>query len=1219
MKALMRVLGGIIALSLLWPATSHAFLGNEDAATGSDYEPTRLIVKFTPETELNLTQARGLAATGVAEIDELHQKYAVSRQQALLEQKQIRSSDNPLRGVYILEVGSGTDIEAMAEEYSRLDAVQFAEPDYLMQLHDVPDDPLLAQQWALNNTAQGHYHVDRLEGDFNDTVAVVYGTADADIDAAEVFDNPPDNTNTVVVAIIDTGFDYVHPDLVGMAWSNPGEIPDNGIDDNHNGYIDDAVGWDFSGNDDGIPIWEDNNPTDPMGHGTHCAGIVASVINNATGICGVVPEARIMSLKCYPMLLFSLVAKSIVYATDNGADVISMSFGGWFPSDVVWNALKYARAHNVVLVSSAGNSGCYCGSYPAIHEEVFSVSASNDSDHVTSWSSYNDSVDVCAPGQSILSLRATGTDMYASHDEPDVHVIDEYYYLASGTSMSCPYTAAVAAYLRAISAGLTVEKVLDIIGSTAYDIIDPYGLGESFPGKDIYTGYGRINVANALAARPLVRAVLESPANFNVLSGTVDITGSADGAEFTNYVVEYGVGDAPESWIEIASSTSPVTGGFLGTWHTSSLQGRYTVRLRVGDFNVDAVHVYVANAVVAEIQSPTEADTSSGLVDITGNAGCPDFSHILLEVGPGELPESWDTVAIVTIPADNEMIYSWKTGTIEDGLYTLRMTVFSSVGAQASDEVMFHILSPFAGEYGWSVVLDGKSGPFANYGDFDGDGLNEIVVNTDVGIQFFNMDGTPKLTGVPVFPADKYVPMVAVGELDGDGVDDIVAIGYWNKTLYGFPSSAPAFEVLLDPWPLATFTHDELSLKDIDNDGLDEIHYNASGIVGGSSNRYFIYRHDGTSWGHGFPLDSTYAPCFSADLDGDLIDEIYCYNDSSHFLVAFDTVGQAHDSILIEINGLPLVLGLISMHAVDIDLDDKYELVVMGWSMADPYDWSTYSTHTLYAFDEGLVMKDSWPRDTEQPGQFTIRAPVFVDLDSDGTLEYVLIKGDMSSVAIYAWHIDGTPYLGDVGSDGYFASLPNPGGIHGATFVDVDDDYSLDLLTGASQDLWMTYVVERIAAFNSEGELLQGYPIVVCGDVTGKGSSGGCPVSGDLNGDGAFDFIYTWCDQLFFANFPQFRFNPNYSPYPMVRYNRRLNYTAPLASEFTVVCGDMNGSGGLANISDITFYVDYMFDYGPRPPYPDMADVDGSGRLDISDLTYMVDFMFGGGPAPNCP
>ena len=254
MKTLIRVLGGFVILSLLWTAQSSAFLGSEPTSHSSDYEPTRLIVKFTPDTKLNVTQSRGLAATGVAEIDELHRRYAVSRQQPLMDERQIRSADNPLRRVHILQVAAGTDIEAMAEDYSRLDAVEYAEPDYLLQLHDVPDDPLLAQQWALNNTGQGHYHVERIEGDNNDTLAVVYGTADADIDAAEVFDNPPDNTNTVVVAIIDTGFDYVHPDLGGMAWSNPGEIPDNGIDDDHNGFIDDAVGWDFSGNDEGIPI-----------------------------------------------------------------------------------------------------------------------------------------------------------------------------------------------------------------------------------------------------------------------------------------------------------------------------------------------------------------------------------------------------------------------------------------------------------------------------------------------------------------------------------------------------------------------------------------------------------------------------------------------------------------------------------------------------------------------------------------------------------------------------------------------------------------------------------------------------------------------------------------------------------------------------------------------------------------------------------------------------
>ncbi|MBN1758625.1 MAG: choice-of-anchor D domain-containing protein, partial [Chitinispirillaceae bacterium] len=147
--------------------------------------------------------------------------------------------------------------------------VAYAEPDYTVKKIGLPDDPLFTQQYALQNSGQ------------------TGGTADADIDAPEAWDVFTGAISDVILGIIDTGIDYLHPDLAGNLWTNPGEIPDNGIDDDGNGYIDDIHGYDFA--------YDDNDPMDVYGHGTHCSGIAAARGNDATGICGVSWGAKLLA------------------------------------------------------------------------------------------------------------------------------------------------------------------------------------------------------------------------------------------------------------------------------------------------------------------------------------------------------------------------------------------------------------------------------------------------------------------------------------------------------------------------------------------------------------------------------------------------------------------------------------------------------------------------------------------------------------------------------------------------------------------------------------------------------------------------------------------------------------------------------------------------------------------------------------------------------------
>ena len=186
----------------------------------------------------------------------------------------------------------------------------------------------------------------------------------------------------VVIAVLDTGVATNHPDLASGIWTNPLEIVDNGIDDDANGFIDDAQGWNFAENN--------NIVTDDYGHGTHVAGIAAAWINNGIGVAGMAGGAKIMSVKVFfppPNVIgtYEDLIGAIIYATDNGADVINMSLGASSYSRGEEMAVDYAWDHGAVVVAAAGNTGRETYHYPAAHPNAIAVAAVTASDSRASF------------------------------------------------------------------------------------------------------------------------------------------------------------------------------------------------------------------------------------------------------------------------------------------------------------------------------------------------------------------------------------------------------------------------------------------------------------------------------------------------------------------------------------------------------------------------------------------------------------------------------------------------------------------------------------------------------------------------------------------------------------------------------------------------------------------------------------------------------------------
>ncbi len=329
----------------------------------------------------------------------------------------------------------------------------------------------------------------------------------------------------VVIGIVDSGVETAHPDLVANIWKNPGENGldnlgrdkrTNGIDDDGNGYVDDWKGWDFGGSDYNNP--QGDNTPDPTAsnndHGTHVAGIAAAVGNNGTGVAGVAYRCRILPVKTAAdndtrdggSGLIIAGYEGIAYAAYMGASVINCSWTGSGASQLEQDVISYATQQGALVVAAAGNNNSSLPHYPASYEGVISVAATNTVDGRASFSNYGPTLDVAAPGVSIVSTLYP--DTYASWQ---------------GTSMASPMAAGVAALIKSVRKNFLPLQLGEQLRMTC-DNID--GANPGFSGQ---LGGGRVNA---------FRAVTESPSSIRAVRFAIrdssggNNNGSAEPGEF---------------------------------------------------------------------------------------------------------------------------------------------------------------------------------------------------------------------------------------------------------------------------------------------------------------------------------------------------------------------------------------------------------------------------------------------------------------------------------------------------------------------------------------------------------------------------------------------------------------------------------------------------------------------------------------------------------------
>jgi subtilisin family serine protease len=317
-------------------------------------------------------------------------------------------------GVELVRLEPGTSVSEGRAEFEERHAVRFAQPDHVVEPDAVPNDPVFPIQWGYRNVGQ--------------MVGGISGTPDADIDGPEAWDLTTGSPG-VKAAIIDTGVDYAHPDLAANIWANPGESGSgketNGVDDDGNGMIDDFRGYDFVGGND-------NDPRDLHGHGTHVAGIVGAVGNNADAVTGVSQQVTLIPVRIGGITggaFESDIVQGLNYAEVRGADIANLSFGV-LSSPAVVNAIR--AAPNTLFVLSAGNdginvdgSGLMCNT---TEPNVICVAATDQVDTLTGFSNFGpNAVELGAPGQNVWSTYSRNTRFFDGFNTTDPPTANDWF------------------------------------------------------------------------------------------------------------------------------------------------------------------------------------------------------------------------------------------------------------------------------------------------------------------------------------------------------------------------------------------------------------------------------------------------------------------------------------------------------------------------------------------------------------------------------------------------------------------------------------------------------------------------------------------------------------------------------------------------------------------------------------------------------------------------
>ena len=1030
-------------------ASQPQIQGEQDQET--NYVPDQLIVKLRLGVLLSAA-TDGKLISNQPSINQLLSAYQVLDFESPYSSLTSSKLPKKLFGiprVYLLHLQPGSDVEEAVNAFSSDPNVEYAEPNYRISINDfetlpltgtvTPNDPLYPQQWYLP----------QIRADL--AWGVTQGNAD------------------IVVAVLDTGVNYNHEDLVGRV----------------------LLGHDFINNDE--------DPMDDNGHGTKMTGIIASNTNNNIGVAGLSWQSPVLAVKVLDASgegSYWTLADAIVYAANAGADIINISAGGENWHELATQAIDYAYSLGVTMIASAGNSGDNRYHYPAALDHVLAVAAVDSSDQRASFSTYAAWVDISAPGVNIQSTS-----------------LDGGYGLTSGTSPAAAVVSGAAALVKGLHPDWTPDQVMSQLACTVVEI------GSQNPGYENWLGMGRIDAYESVSnPDPQCKLMFEGfsleesngdgdglPSAGETISVTLkaqtyfavntDVTATLTTTD--SYAL---VGSTPALFdtlvFRVIASSSPITLSIDASapiGHIIPLD--LIIQDSLGVFVTDTMSITVqpgaqpgwpASMVWGVDGSPTLADVNNdnqqeifigniGNIfygwDAYGQAlpGWPVSGVSRIDASPAIADLDRDGIAEIIIGDQGRLFVFRADGTLFSGWpKALYLAVFASptIGDVTGDGYLDIVIGTYArqvfvvnqnGEIapGWPQTVAGMVSSTAALADLDKDGRLEIVVATwdGAGIYVFRGDGT-LMPGWPNMTVDTD-SSPAVADIDNDGDLEIVISNY-------------AFEVdgtLMPGFPIggSHWIHSSPAIADLDGDGGLDI------VVGTfDSKQVYAARSDGSllpGWPRSVQTEIFASPIV-VDLDGngDLEVVISAYGGWVH---AWHHTGEP-------VGGFPLFMGggittWTSPAAGDIDNDGRLEIIASGdiakvfaWEMEpgsfnqDAMPWTQFhhdAWHTgLYGFtpeqSEGAVTINNF-------ANFTNSNVVTLTLSAPGAVQ-VMISGDPGfggatwepMVSTRSWMLpepDGTwtVYVKFMDGEGHISPVYHSSIILDRTFPTVSIDYPL--------------------------------------------------------------------------------------------------------------------------------------------------------------------------------
>ncbi len=732
----------------------------------------------------------------------------------------------------------------------------------------------------------------------------------------------------VVVAVIDTGVDYDHPDLWDNIWVDPNLVFDRNQDGKIN--LDDA---DLDGDkkitgDEIIPgmfgydfAYDDNDPRDFQGHGTHVSGTIAAVANNAKGIVGIAPNAKILMLKglddtgfgTYQALASAVKRSGDMLATNSHINslVTNNSWGGYGYSQTIADAFEYAKELGVINVVAAGNATDDAINYsPASLPSVITVAASRVDSGLAGFSNYGLSVDVAAPGggdasdfdkSNILSTMNTNSEIASFSTElvvqTDAERGDFAYVRIAGTSMASPHIAGVAALIKSLHPDYDLEDIRSLLRNN----VDPIYSNKIETNK-IETG-----IVNAFAAVNLDRV---PPKAFlhpvrEPLSGKINLNGTASSVGFNNYILEYATQDAANEnqWTAIGTFHTAVDAGLL-------LQDFDTFALPEGELLI-RLTVYDSNGSMAQDLIKVNVDNIELIYPLDDQL---NFEDLLA----GRLLTSFETTTV--------------------GKLLLPIIIRSS---QALSNLEIRIVDD------QGIAVD------ANLIEYTGD--ESVVAHID----------TSKLTHAGYYTVQLFI---------SDNLLESTGFVYEPKLAVVEP-----FKLTDDSYDLL---YEHFTVNDFNNDGITDI------LVGQASNIKVVHANGGDLLAHNFPQSAIYRSPLIADLYGNgnklLINPILDFHEHIYRVKVVDKNSN-------ELNNWELALVPNSLHLEtmisDVNYDKKPDILALS-TIRNGNGFVFVHLSTAFLGTDNLVHKEHRLLTSFQGSALD---SIVVDLDADGKDELVLL------------------------------------------------------------------------------------------------------------------------------------------------------------------------------------------------------------------------------------